>query len=114
MTDDTPCLPNWPPPDGKISIDEAREIVAWIREHAGPVLEEAERMILERYPGAEIGRGAVTVEHLVKWGGPTPAMKGLAIGTVWCDVMAGAFAMVDIVLDPEGRLVTRRSINMRG
>lgn len=47
------------PSDGKITVDQACEIVAWIREHAGPVLEEAERMLTERYPGAEIGQGAV-------------------------------------------------------
>lgn len=61
MTDSTPRLPSWPPPDGKISVDEARQIIAWIREHAGPVLEEAERMLRARYPSAEIHRSAMTV-----------------------------------------------------
>lgn len=42
-------LPNWLLPDGEeIGIDEAWEIIAWIRKHAGPVLEEAERALHER------------------------------------------------------------------
>ena len=111
---DEPRLSNWPPPDGeKIGVERARAYVAWIRDHAGPVLEGAERMLHERYPGAELGRSAVTVEQLATWGGPSPNMQGLSIGCVWCDVMAGSFAMVDIVLDREGRLVTKPGLNMR-
>jgi hypothetical protein len=36
-----------------------------------------------------------------------------AVGTVWCEHMAGSFAMVDIRLDREGQLVTRTRMNMR-
>lgn len=45
--------------------------------------------------------------------GRTPNMKGLCIGTVWCQHMAGSFAMVDIVLHREGRLVAKPGMNMR-
>ncbi len=107
-------LPDWPPPnDEKFGVERARAYVAWIREHAGPVLEEAERMLRERYPGAELGRSAVTVKQLATWGAPTSNMSGLSIGCVWCDVMAGSVAMVDIVLDREGQLVTKPGMNMR-
>jgi hypothetical protein len=36
-----------------------------------------------------------------------------AVGTVRCQHMAGSFAMVDIVLDREGRLIAKPGINMR-
>lgn len=49
----------------------------------------------------EIGRSAMTVEHLTKWGGPTPDMPRLVIGCVWCDFRVGSFAMVDILLHRE-------------
>ena len=105
MHDATPRLPNWPPPDGEeIGIERAREYIAWIREHAGPVLEEAERMLHERYPGTEIHYAAATVGQLATWR-LAPEMPGLSIGTVWCAFMAGSFATVDIWIDREGRLV---------
>lgn len=68
VNDSDPRLPNWSSPQDAISIGQAREIIAWIREHAGPVPEEAERNLHERHPGAEIGRSAMTVEHLAKMG----------------------------------------------
>ena len=40
-------------------------------------------------------------------------MPGLYIETVSCNVMAGSFAMVDIVLDREGRLIVKPGMNMR-
>lgn len=41
-------------------------------------------------------------------------MSGLAIGSVWCAYMAGAFAMVNIVITREGRLIAKPDVNMRG
>lgn len=109
----TPTLPNWPPPAGEpIGIDRAREYIAWIREHAPPVIAEAERMLAARYPGAETRRSAVTVDQLATWRA-WDGMQGLAIGSVWCKYMAGSFAMVDITITAEGRLVARPGLNMR-
>jgi hypothetical protein len=109
----SPTLPNWPPPDGKeIGVERARQYVAWIREHAPQVLEEAELLLQERYPGAEIHRSAATVGMLATRG-LSERMQGLAIGCVWCSFMAGSFAMVDIVITREGRLVAKPGLNMR-
>ena len=114
VTDASPRLPNWPPPDGEaIGIDRAREYIAWIRQHAGPVLEEAEQMIRERYPDTTIERSGITVQALAKRGGPTPTMLGVSIGCVWSAFMAGSFAMVGILIDREGRLITQPGMNMR-
>jgi hypothetical protein len=58
-------LPNWrPPADEPIGIDRVRQYIARIRDHAAPVLAEAEAMLAERYPGAETHRSAVKVEQL--------------------------------------------------
>jgi hypothetical protein len=98
-------LPNWPPPaDEPFGIDRAREYIAWVRAHAPPVLAEAEAMLAERYPGAETHRSAVKAEQLAEWC-VWEGMKGLAIGSVWCKVMAGSHAMGDIVITADGRLI---------
>jgi hypothetical protein len=76
------------------------------------VLAEAEAMLAERYPGAETRRSAVKAEQLATWR-LSPGMKGLAIGCVSCAFMAGSFAMVDIVITREGRLIAKPGINMR-
>ena len=55
----------------------------------------------------------MTVGQLATWGGPTPNMQGLCVETVWCQHMAGSFAIVDISLDREGRLVIKPGMNMR-
>jgi hypothetical protein len=128
-----PRLPNWPPPDDEQSgdlfgdlrrcargcywrrtcgIDRARQYIAWIKQHAGPVLEEAERMLNDRYPGAEIHRSAATIEMMATRG-LSERMQGLSIGCVWCSFMAGSFAMVDIVITREGYLVAKPGLNMR-
>ena len=113
MTSAQPRLPNWPPPaDEPIGHDRAREYIAWIREHAGPVLAEAERMLGERYPNAETRRSAATVDQLATWR-LTEGMSGLAIGCVWCAFMAGSFAMVDITITREGELIAKPGLNMR-
>ena len=114
MHDAPPLLPNWPPPDGEeIGIDRSRQYIAWIREHAGPVLEEAEQMTRERYPEATIERSGITVQTSAKREAPTPTMLGVSIGCVWSAFMAGAFAMVGILIDREGRLITHPGMNMR-
>lgn len=65
MTDDTLRLPDWPPPaDEPIGMGRARQYIAWIREHALPVVAEAEARLADRYPGAETRRSAVNVEQL--------------------------------------------------
>jgi hypothetical protein len=106
-------LPNWPPPaDEPIGMDRARQYIAWIREHVPPVLAEAEAMLAERYPGAETHRSAMKVEQLATrrtWEG----MKWLSIGCVWVAYMAGSFAMVDIMIMGDGRLIAKPGLNMR-
>jgi hypothetical protein len=58
-------LPNCrPPADEPIGIDRVRQYIARIRDHAAPVLAEAEAMLAERYPGAETHRSTVKVEQL--------------------------------------------------
>jgi hypothetical protein len=109
----TERLPNWPPPDDEpIGMDRARQYIAWIRVHAQPVLAEAEAVLEARYPGAETRRSAVKVEQLATWR-LSPGMKGLAIGCVSCACMAGSFAMVDITITRDGRLVAKPGLNMR-
>jgi hypothetical protein len=57
-------------------------------------------------------RSAVNVEQLAKrriWEG----MKWLSIGCVSCAFMAGSFAMVDITITREGRLIAKPGVNMR-
>lgn len=71
------------------------------------MLAQAEQMIQEHYPGAEIERSSVTVAQLARRGGPTPTMQELSIGSVWRQSMARSFAMVDIWLDREGYMSTR-------
>jgi hypothetical protein len=45
-------LPDWPPPDDEpIGIERPRASIAWIREHALPVVAEAEAMLAERCRG---------------------------------------------------------------
>jgi hypothetical protein len=60
MSDGTPMnaadprLPNWPPPDDEpIGMGRARQYIAWIREHAPPLIAEAEAMLAEPYPTGE-------------------------------------------------------------
>jgi hypothetical protein len=40
-------------------------------------------------------------------------MKGLARGCVSCAFMAGSFAMVDITITRDGRLIAKPGLNMR-
>jgi hypothetical protein len=40
-------------------------------------------------------------------------MPGLAIGTVSANVSGGTWAMVDILISHDGRLITRPGMNMR-
>lgn len=43
-------LPDWPPPDGEaIGEERARAYIAWIRDHAPPLLTEGRRMLQERW-----------------------------------------------------------------
>jgi hypothetical protein len=93
-------------------MDRARAYIAWIREHAPPVIAEAEAMLGERYPGAETKRASVKAEQLAMWR-LSPGMKGLAIACVSCAFMAGSFAMVDITITREGRLIAKPGVNMR-
>jgi hypothetical protein len=95
-----------------IGIERPRASIAWMREHAPPVLTEAEAMLAERYPGAETRRSAVKAEQLATWR-VSPGMKGLSIGCVSCKYMAGPLAMVDIMITREGRLIARPRLNMR-
>lgn len=112
MTTDPPCCPQWPPPpDEPIGTERARLYVAWIRDHAGPVLAEAESMIEARYPGSETHRSAANVEALATWS-LSAGMPGLCIGTAWCAFMAGSFAMVDITITRDGALIARPGLNM--
>lgn len=106
-------LPDWPPPpDEPIGLERARAYFAWIRRHAPPVLEEARRMITERYPHAVTDTSAVTLEQLATWSFGPP-MKGLSIGTVHASVSGGAWAMVDLVITEDGRLIAKPGWNMR-
>jgi hypothetical protein len=111
---DAPRLPDWPPPDGEaIGEERARAYVAWIREHAPPLLKEAREMIRARYPGVQADQSSVNVKDLATWHAPTPAMPGLAIGTVSASVSGGTWAMVDLLITHDGRLITRPGMNMR-
>lgn len=113
MTTEPPRCPQWPPPDDElIGTERARLYIAWIREHAGPVLAQAEAMIEARYPGSQTHRSAVNVNQLAIWS-LSPKMSGLSIGTVWCAYMAGSFAMVDISITRDGELIARPGLNMR-
>jgi hypothetical protein len=40
-------------------------------------------------------------------------MPGLAIGSVSASVSGGTWAMVDILIDHDGRLIVRPGLNMR-
>jgi hypothetical protein len=40
-------------------------------------------------------------------------MKWLSIGGVWVAYMAGPFAMVDIMITADGRLIAKLGLNMR-
>jgi hypothetical protein len=76
------------------------------------VVAEAEAMLAELYPAAETRRSAVNVEQLATrrtWEG----MKWLSIGCNPCEYMAGSFAMVDIMITADGRLIARPRLNMR-
>jgi hypothetical protein len=108
-----PRLPNWPPPaDEPIGIERAHAYIAWIHAHAPPGLAEAEAMLAERYPGAETHRSAAQAEQSMEWR-VWEGMTGLAIGAVWCKVMAGSITMVDIMITADGRLFTKPGLNMR-
>ena len=106
-------LPNWPPHDGEpIGVDRARASIARVKQHAGPVLEEAEQLLQARYPGAVVHRPGCTVQQLATCS-LSPTMMGLAIGCVACDTVDGSLALVDIVITREGHLVAQPGMNMR-
>ncbi len=55
MTDPASEAPSWVPPVGEALGDErARLLVSWIREHARPVVADAERALRDRSPGVEV------------------------------------------------------------
>jgi hypothetical protein len=108
-----PRLPNWPPSPGeKIGVDRSRAYVAWVREHAGPVLDEARAMLLARYPHAEISTSATSVKMLAERS-LSATMPGLAIGCVYCSIGGGTWAMVDILISRDGQLVAKAGWNMK-
>lgn len=111
MTIDT--LPDWPPPDGEpIGPDRARAYIAWIKQHAPPLLQEGRRMIHERYPSAYIGTYAARVDQLATWR-LSAGMDGLNIGGLWCEPTPGSFAWVNIVIRRDGHLEVRPGQRMR-
>ncbi len=53
-TSPSPALP-WIPPVGEaLGEERARLLVALLRQHARPVVADAERALLDRYPGVEV------------------------------------------------------------
>ena len=55
MTDHGRTEPARVPPVGEaLSEERARLLVAWLRQHARPVVAGAERALLARYPGTEV------------------------------------------------------------
>jgi hypothetical protein len=82
-------LPDWPPVDGDaIGTERARAHVRSIAEHAPPLVDEAKRLISERYPGSERHVSSATVAQLATWG-ITERMPGLAVGHIWTHVQPG-------------------------
>lgn len=111
MTDDV--LPSWPPPAGELIGEErARAYIAWIRDHAGPLLEEGRRMMRARYPTASITTYAVRGDQLATWR-ISERMDGLNIGGLVCESIPGTFAYVDIVIRRDGRLEVRPGVRVR-
>jgi hypothetical protein len=114
MRRDDERLPDWPPPtDEPIGEAHARSYIAWLREHAPPLLKEARQLIQARYPGVVVTQSSVRRQELATWRAPTPQMPGLAIGTVSANVSGGTWAMVDILITHDGRLIVRPGMNMR-
>jgi hypothetical protein len=103
----TDALPDWrPPADEPIGVERARAYVAWVREHVGPLIADARRQLNERYLNAPTHTSAATMDQLATWRF-SKVMEGLAVGMVWCDFMAGSFAMLYISIRRDGHLESR-------
>jgi hypothetical protein len=107
------ALPDWPPPaDEPIGEERARTYIAWIREHAGPLVADARKQITDQYPHAVTKTFAATVDQLASWSFDN-RITGLGIGSVWASVSGGTWAMVDIRIWQDGRLECRPGLRMR-
>jgi hypothetical protein len=111
ITDDV--LPDWPPPpDETIGIERARAYIAWIRDHAGPLVAHGRQVITDRYPGVDIHTSAATVSQLADRG-LDPRMTHLSIGCVWASASGGTWVMMDISIRRDGRLECTPGWNMK-
>ncbi len=105
-------LPDWPPPDRfAIGEERARAYIAWIRDHAPPLLAEGRRMLQERWGVEDTGTSSVKVHQLATWR-LAPEMKDFNIGCVWAPVKGGTWAMANIRIRRDGRLEVVPGWNM--
>lgn len=106
-------LPGWPPPSGEIIGEErARMYIAWIREHAPPLVAEGRSILCERFETETTRTSSVRLEHLAKWK-IGPELDGLCVGVVYCSIQSGAWAMMDIRIRRDGRLEIRPGWNVK-
>lgn len=105
-------LPNWPPASGDhIGEERAREYIAWIRQHAQPLVEEGRRILCERFETETTGTSSARVDQLAEWM-LDEGMSGLNIGTVYCAIQAGSWAQMNINIRRDGRLEVVPGWNM--
>lgn len=105
-------LPNWPPPDGEVIGEErAREYIAWIREHAPPLVAEGRRVLQQRFEISETCTSSVPPGQLAGWG-LDEGMVGLSIGCVWAAIQGGTWATMNISIRRDGRLELKPGWNV--
>lgn len=92
-----PAEPAWVPPVGEVLGEErARLLVAWLREHARPAVDDAVQTIRARFPSAEVQVDLCRVAQLAPQTRPS-YRHGIYAGNVWVSTyVAGVAAGVPV------------------
>src|SRR5690349_749270 len=95
----------WPPPDNEpIGEERARELVAYIKQRAKPILELAHAEIQARHAGEEVTVSGVPAAVLARMS-LDRRMTCICIGTLY----VGTTDQIPIQLDRTGKILARLS-----
>ncbi len=84
------------------SADNARLLVAWLRQHAQPAVDDAVQTILARFPHAEVQVDMCRVAQLAPQTRPSSS-QGIYAGNVWVNA-GGTITQIAIRARFDGRV----------